>query len=131
MGHPCSNLWTRKRYRPHGGVPTVWQGLAGEIANQGRIPDGFSNVVVGGSAAPRSMIEGFEKSGVSVCHAWGMTEMSPIGTQGNLPVSFAASATLEERLDLQQLQGRRVYGVELKIVDEDGVPQPHDGKSGW
>jgi fatty-acyl-CoA synthase len=111
------------------GVPTVWQGLAGEIANQGRIPDGFSNVVVGGSAAPRSMIEGFEKSGVSVCHAWGMTEMSPIGTQGNLPVSFAASATLEERLDLQQLQGRRVHGVELKIVDEDGVPQPHDGKA--
>jgi len=111
------------------GVPTVWQGLAGEIANQGRNPDGFSSVVVGGSAAPRSMIEGFEKSGVSVCHAWGMTEMSPIGTQGNLPVSFAASATLEERLDLQQLQGRRVHGVELKIVDEDGVPQPHDGEA--
>ena len=64
------------------GVPTVWQGLAGEIANQGRNPDGFSSVVVGGSAAPASMIEGFEKSGVSVCHAWGMTEMSPIGTQG-------------------------------------------------
>ena len=75
------------------------------------------------------MIEGFEKSGVSVCHAWGMTEMSPIGTQGNLPVSVAASATLEERLDLQQLQGRRVLGVELKIVDEDGVPQPHNGEA--
>lgn len=111
------------------GVPTVWQGLAGEIANQGRNPDGFRSVVVGGSAAPRSMIEGFEKSGVSVCHAWGMTEMSPIGTQGNLPVSLAQSATLEERLDLQQLQGRRVLGVELKIVDEHGVSQPHDGEA--
>ena len=111
------------------GVPTVWQGLAGEIANQGRNPDGFRSVVVGGSAAPRSMIEGFEKSGVAVCHAWGMTEMSPIGTQGNLPVSLAQSATLEERLDLQQLQGRRVLGVELKIVDEHGVSQPHDGEA--
>jgi fatty-acyl-CoA synthase len=49
--------------------------------------------------------------------------------KGNLPVSVAASATLEERLDLQQLQGRRVHGVELKIVNEDGVPQPHDGEA--
>ena len=71
------------------GRSTVWQGLAGEIANQGRNPDGFSSVVVGGSG--RAAFDDRRKSGASVCHAWGMTEMSPIGTQGNLPVSVAAS----------------------------------------
>jgi acyl-CoA synthetase (AMP-forming)/AMP-acid ligase II len=111
------------------GVPTVWLGLQAEIAAQGRNPNGFSSVVVGGSAAPRSMIEKFESTGVSVCHAWGMTEMSPVGTHGILPAEMAKSKTLSERLDLQQYQGRRVFGVDLKIVDENGAELPHDGKA--
>ncbi len=110
------------------GVPTVWLGLLAEIKEQGRKPNGFGDVVIGGSAAPRSMIEAFEKMDVSVGHAWGMTEMSPVGTHGTLP-SFTNDWPLEKRLDLKQTQGRRVFGVELKIVDDDGERLPHDGKA--
>ncbi|MGB0438616.1 MAG: long-chain fatty acid--CoA ligase [Paracoccaceae bacterium] len=108
------------------GVPTVWQGLLAEIATQGRMPEGFGEVIVGGSAAPRSMIAAFEDQGVSVCHAWGMTEMSPIGTQGHLDPPLA-DLPREAQLDLKQKQGRRTFGVELKIVDEAGQRLPHDG----
>ncbi|MBA84335.1 long-chain fatty acid--CoA ligase [Thalassobius sp. S69A] len=108
------------------GVPTVWQGLMAEIDKQGRKPAGFSDVVVGGSAAPRVMIEKFEQMGVAVGHAWGMTEMSPIGTHGNMP-RWVESLPFDQMIDKKSLQGRRVFGVDLKIVDEDGTAQPHDG----
>ncbi len=108
------------------GVPTVWLGLQGEIAEQGRMPEGLGDMVVGGSAAPASMIQYFEEGGVNVCHAWGMTEMSPIGTQGNLP-EHLDSKPMAERIAIKSKQGRRVFGVDLKIVDEDGNRLPHDG----
>jgi fatty-acyl-CoA synthase len=110
------------------GVPTVWLGLQGEIANQGRMPEGLGDMVVGGSAAPASMIQYFEEGGVNVCHAWGMTEMSPIGTQGNLP-DHLDSKPMAERIAIKSKQGRRVFGVDLKIVDEDGKRLPHDGEA--
>ncbi|PID40807.1 MAG: long-chain fatty acid--CoA ligase [Rhodobacterales bacterium] len=110
------------------GVPTVWLGLLAEIKAQGRKPDNFSNVVVGGSAAPRSMIEAFEKLGAEVGHAWGMTEMSPIGTHGRMP-EWVREKPFDEQIDYKALQGRRVFGVDLKIVDEDGNRLPHDGES--
>ena len=108
------------------GVPTVWMGLMGEIKAQGRKPEGFGHVVVGGSAAPRSMIENFEKMDVDVVHAWGMTEMSPIGTHGTMP-RWVKELPFREMIDKKSLQGRRVFGVELKIADEDGKRLPHDG----
>ncbi|PSL20910.1 long-chain fatty acid--CoA ligase [Shimia abyssi] len=108
------------------GVPTVWLGLMSEVEKQGRMPVGLGDMVVGGSAAPASMVETFESAGVNVCHAWGMTEMSPIGTQGNLPVSMDA-LPLKEKVAIKAKQGRRVFGVEMKIVDEDGQRLPHDG----
>ncbi|MDQ7072135.1 MAG: long-chain fatty acid--CoA ligase [Rhodobacterales bacterium] len=110
------------------GVPTIWMGLLAEIDAQGRPPEGFGDIVVGGSAAPRVMIETLENMGVNVGHAWGMTEMSPIGTHGNMP-PFVADLPFKDRIDIKSKQGRRVFGVDLKIVDEDGVRQPHDGKS--
>ncbi|MGR3270669.1 long-chain fatty acid--CoA ligase [Thalassococcus profundi] len=110
------------------GVPTVWLGLRAEIDKRGRNPGKFAQVVVGGSAAPRSMIEGFENSGVDVCHAWGMTEMSPIGTHGFLSAPHR-ELPQEEQLRLKCKQGRRMFGVELKIVDEEGNRLPHDGKA--
>jgi len=110
------------------GVPTIWMGLLAEIDAQGRKPKGFGDVAIGGAAAPRSMIESFEKMGVSVVHAWGMTEMSPVGTHGALPGTLK-DAPLKERLDFKQTQGRRLFGVELKIVDEDGNVLPCDGKA--
>ncbi|MDA7429336.1 long-chain-fatty-acid--CoA ligase [Primorskyibacter aestuariivivens] len=110
------------------GVPTVWLGLQNEIAARGGNPAGFEQVVIGGSAAPRTMIEAFEQSGVSVCHAWGMTEMSPVGTHGILNASMQ-DLPFETRMDLQSKQGRRVFGCEMKIVDEEGQRLPHDGKA--
>ncbi|MEO1106230.1 MAG: AMP-binding protein, partial [Pseudomonadota bacterium] len=110
------------------GVPTVWLGLLAEISARGRLPDGFGHVLVGGSAAPRTMIEAFEAMGVTVYHAWGMTEMSPIGTTGALPPSVEEGPP-EVRAQKQSVQGRRVFGVEFKIVGEAGEPLPHDGTS--
>ncbi|CUH65399.1 Long-chain-fatty-acid--CoA ligase [Thalassovita gelatinovora] len=110
------------------GVPTVWMGLLAEIKAQGRKPEGFADVVVGGSAAPRSMIETFEKLGVEVGHAWGMTEMSPIGTHGVMP-NWVKQLPFDQMIDKKALQGRRVFGVELKIVDDHGNRLPQDGKA--
>ncbi len=110
------------------GVPTVWQGLLGEIDKQGRKPKTFADVVVGGSAAPRKMIETFEKMGVNVGHAWGMTEMSPIGTHGNMP-RWVQELPFDQMIDVKAKQGRRAFGVDLKIVDEEGNRLPHDGKA--
>ena len=110
------------------GVPTVWLGLLAEIRRRGRPPEGLGDVVIGGSAAPRAMIEAFEAVGVNVNHAWGMTEMSPIGTQGNLPPAMQ-DLPAEERIRLKCTQGRRAFGVDLKICDEDGARMPHDGRA--
>lgn len=110
------------------GVPTVWQGLLAEIKAQGRLPNGFGDVIVGGSAAPRAMIETFEKLGVNVNHAWGMTEMSPIGTHGAMP-TWVKDLPFDKKVNYKARQGRRAFGVEIKIVDDTGARVPHDGKS--
>jgi fatty-acyl-CoA synthase len=84
-------------------------------------------VVIGGSAASRAMCETFErKFGAFVLHAWGMTEMSPIGSACVMLPKHDA-LTLDERLDLQRKQGRAVYGVEMKITDDDGNELARDG----
>ncbi|MBV0911706.1 long-chain fatty acid--CoA ligase [Anianabacter salinae] len=110
------------------GVPTVWQGLLGTIRKEGRAPNGFGDVVIGGSAAPSSMIRAFEDMGINVCHAWGMTEMSPVGTQGNLPARMAGAGA-DAKLAVKSKQGRRIFGCELKIVDDAGNRLPHDGEA--
>ncbi len=110
------------------GVPTVWAGLQTEIEKRGRPPVGFRDLVVGGSAAPRAMIAAFEKMGVSVNQAWGMTEMSPIGTRGILPASLK-EASLNDLVDAKIGAGRRLFGVDFKIVDEEGTVLPHDGEA--
>ncbi|EEE44357.1 long-chain fatty acid--CoA ligase [Roseibium alexandrii] len=127
-GKSLYDLMEREKVFSAWGVPTVWLGLMNEINQRGRLPDGLGDIVVGGSAAPRSLIEGFEKQGVNVCHAWGMTEMSPLGTQGNLPPRMDDWG-MKERIDRKQSQGRRVFGVDLKIVDDEGNRLPHDGKT--
>ena len=125
-GPSLYNLMQAEQVTASWGVPTVWLGLRAEIEARGAPPSALTQVVIGGSAAPRSMIEFFETAGVDVCHAWGMTEMSPIGTTAQIPVS-KADAPLQDRIDLKSLQGRRMFGVDLKIVDEDGHRLPHDG----
>lgn len=110
------------------GVPTVWAGLLEEIRVQDRIPAGFGDLVVGGSAAPKVMIEAYEARGVNVAQAWGMTEMSPIGTHGMLPAALEGAAQTE-RIDAKCCAGRRLFGVEFKIVDDDGRRMPQDGQA--
>jgi fatty-acyl-CoA synthase len=86
-------------------------------------------IVIGGSAAPRAMSEAFEmKFGAFVVHAWGMTEMSPLGTICNL-LPKHRSYDLPRRLDVQAKQGRAMFGVEMKITDDDGRELPRDGKA--
>ncbi len=126
-----ASLWAlmeREKVMAAWGVPAIWMGLLAEIEKQGRKPEGFRDVVVGGSAAPRSMIKTFEDMGASISHAWGMTEMSPVGSHGVLP-AWMNDSPQEQQLDMKQRQGRRCFGVEFKIVDDDGTRQPHDGKA--
>src|SRR5690606_36256671 len=89
----------------------------------------LERLLSGGSAVPISMISAFEeKHGTRVCHAWGMTELSPVGTCGTFK---AAQLKLpdEVRYRYQASQGRAVFGVELKIVDVNGDELPHDGRA--
>ena len=111
-------------------VPTVWLMLLQHLEkDENRRLSTLKRVVIGGSAAPRSMIETFEtKYGVTVCHAWGMTEMSPLGTLGALKAGME-KLPLDKRLDIQCKQGRAVFCVEMKITDDDGNELPRDGKA--
>ncbi len=111
------------------GVPTVWLGLLDEIKKQGRKPANLSRILVGGSAAARATIETFERDyGVEIIHGWGMTEMSPIGSLTQM-TRAERQLPFDKRLDIKCRQGRRMFGVDLKIVDEDGNRLPHDGKA--
>ncbi len=110
------------------GVPTVWLGLLNHVDSvQGRFTT-MQRTVIGGSACPRAMIERFRALGVTVLHAWGMTEMSPLGTLSTLKGKHL-SVSEETQLALQEKQGRAIFGVEMKIVDEAGKELPWDGKS--
>ncbi|WP_430461448.1 long-chain-fatty-acid--CoA ligase [Thalassolituus sp. LLYu03] len=111
------------------GVPTVWLMLLNHMDKIGKPLTSVNNVVIGGSAAPMSMIRDFhEKHNAFVIHAWGMTEMSPIGTV-NSHSKHMEALPLEERYQLQAKQGRPVYGVEMKIVDDQGTEMPRDGEA--
>jgi len=108
------------------GVPTVWLGLMAEIKARGAKPAPLEEMVVGGSAAASALIADYESYGIDVCHAWGMTEMSPIGTLGLLGPQHAAAGA-SEKLAMKSTQGRRGYLIDLKIVDAAGQRLPHDG----
>ncbi len=111
------------------GVPTVWLGLLHYCEKENLKLEYMERTVIGGSAAPESMIRQFqEKHDVFVIHAWGMTEMSPLGTVNSMSAHMA-SLTQEERYKLQAKQGRPIYGVELKIMGPDGKELPRDGKA--
>ncbi len=126
-GASIHSLITEEQCTTSAAVPTVWTGLLDYMDAEGKSIPSLKETVIGGSAVPRSMIEKFDKTyGVDVIHAWGMTEMSPLGTM-NRPLAFMSSLTDAERMDIRCKQGRAPYGVELKIVDDDGNRLPHDG----
>ena len=111
------------------GVPTVWQMLLGHMKPNSLKFSKLTRTVIGGSACPPAMIESFRNDyNVDVLHAWGMTEMSPLGTLCTLKnkhLSLPADAQMKIRLK----QGRAIYGIDMKIVNDAGQELPHDGKA--
>ena len=111
------------------GVPTVWQMLLNHVKTNGLKFSSLNRTVIGGSACPPAMITAFQEGyGVSVMHAWGMTEMSPLGTLCSLKNKHL-HLPHDEQMHILEKQGRAVYGVEMKIVGADGSEQPWDGKT--
>jgi fatty-acyl-CoA synthase len=108
-------------------VPTVWQMLLSHLReNQLRLSS-LQRVVIGGSAVPEAIVRGFRDDyGVAVAHAWGMTEVSPLGTLA-APTARIAKLSADEQLGYALKQGRPPVGVELKLLDDDGNRLPHDG----
>ena len=120
------------------GVPTIWAGLIEHaIANKLKFTT-FKRTVIGGSTCPPAMIRAFEKEGIEVIHAWGMTELSPVGSVAKLKQKDLSKSKAEQEQILAK-QGRPIFGVDMKIVDEKGQTLPHDGvafgdlmvKSSW
>ncbi len=111
------------------GVPTVWQMLLTYMKPNGLKFSTLKRTVIGGSACPPAMIDAFrEDYGVEVLHAWGMTELSPLGTLCTLKNKHL-KLPKEEQMKLLMKQGRAIYGVDMKIVNDAGDEQPHDGKA--
>jgi 3-(methylthio)propionyl---CoA ligase len=111
------------------GVPTVWQMLLGHMKQNGLRFSTLKRTVIGGSACPPAMIDTFrEEYGVEVLHAWGMTEMSPLGTLCTLKNKHLTMPPADQ-MKIRLKQGRAVYGVDMKIVAEDGKELPWDGKA--
>jgi len=108
-------------------VPTVWQMLLAHLREtKGKLTT-LKRVVIGGSAVPEAIVRGFrDEFGVDVTHAWGMTEMSPLGTLSN-PNAAVAALSDEEQLKYKLKQGRAPVGVEMKLVNDEGQRLPHDG----
>ncbi len=123
------NLIQNEKVTIAAGVPTIWNGMLAELEKNKYDLSSLRSMVVGGSAAPRSMIEKFEKQyGVPILHAWGMTEMSPLGTSAILK-SYMRDWPEEKRFEVRAKQGISSAGVELRGVDEEGKEIPWDGKA--
>ena len=111
------------------GVPTVWLGLLEEMKKRGSKPHNLTRILTGGSAIPRATMETYERDyGIDIVHGWGMTEMSPVGTLTQMTPEERA-LPFAQQMDIKSRQGRRMFGVDTKIVDPDGNTLPHDGKA--
>jgi len=111
------------------GVPTIWMGLLNYCRENNKTLTSVRNAVIGGSALSRSMLQEFDEAhDVNVIQGWGMTEMSPLGTSNFLTPEMKKMSK-EERYSVQLKQGRPMYGVELKVVDDSGEDLPNDGES--
>jgi len=110
-------------------VPTVWMMLTGYLRESGKQLPHMQRVVIGGSAVPEAMIRSFEQDyDVQVIHAWGMTETSPLGTL-NFLMPHLRSLDYEQQMPVKLKQGKPVFGVDIRIVNDDGDVLPHDGES--
>ena len=127
-GKSLHELFEREGVTVSAGVPTVWQGLLTHVETNDLKFSTMRRTIIGGSACPPAMMRAFqERYDVQVLHAWGMTEMSPLGTVCTLKPQHQALSR-DEQMAVQAKQGRAVYGVDMKIVGEDGQELPRDGK---
>jgi len=111
------------------GVPTIWQGLLGALQTSGSKATSLQRTIVGGSALPPSMIATCRDTyNVELIHAWGMTETSPLGSVNQLLQKHTTLDT-DTQADLRLGQGRPPYGVELQLVDAEGLVLPNDGET--
>ena len=130
-GPDLLNLIQSEKVTIPAGVPTIWMGILAELEKN---PDKYDVssirlMPVGGSAAPRAMIEAYQKKyGVTILHAWGMTEMTPLGTTSRLK-SYMEDWPEEKRFEVRAKQGIPSAGVEIRAVDENGDEVPWDGKT--
>ncbi len=128
-GKSIYGLFEQEKVTFSAGVPTVWQMLLSHMETNGLKLSTMKRTVIGGSACPPAMLDTFrDKHGVTVNHAWGMTEMSPIGTYGTLKGKQMDADWPTQRAILLK-QGRAVFGVDMKVVDPEGNELPRDGKA--
>ena len=128
-GEPLYELIDQEDVTLAFGVPTIWMGLLAYCRENNKILSSVKNTIIGGSALSLSTLQEFDEvHDVNVIHAWGMTEMSPMGTT-NIPTLAMKNMTKEEKYSVQLKQGRPIYGVELKVVDDTGKELPKDGES--
>ena len=128
-GPSIYDLMEREEVEAGWGVPTVWLGLLEEFKKRGRKPRQLVQILTGGSAMPQAMIDVLTRDhDIEVIHGWGMTEMSPVGTLTTLRPKERALPALE-RAALSAKQGRRMFGVDLKIINEKGDRVPADGET--
>ena len=128
-GEPLYDLIDREDVSLAFGVPTIWMGLLAYCRENNKILSSVKNTIIGGSALSLSTLQEFDEvHDVNVIHAWGMTEMSPLGTT-NVPTLEMESMSKDEKYAIQLKQGKPIYGVELKVVDDTGKDLPHDGES--
>ncbi|PRH80825.1 long-chain fatty acid--CoA ligase [Streptomyces solincola] len=122
---PLAEMIATERPTHAAAVPTIWQGLLAEVLANPRDLTSLDRVTIGGSACPPSLMEAYDKLGVRLCHAWGMTETSPLGTMANPP----AGLTAEEEWPYRLTQGRFPAGVEARLTGPGGDLMPWDGES--
>ncbi|MEV7727211.1 long-chain fatty acid--CoA ligase [Streptomyces sp. NPDC087917] len=122
---PLAEMIEREKPSHAAAVPTIWQGLLAEVTANPRDLSSMKQVTIGGSACPPSLMEAYDKIGVRLCHAWGMTETSPLGTMAHPPAGLSA----EEEWPYRITQGRFPAGVEARLVGPGGGVLPWDGES--
>ncbi|HSW12926.1 MAG TPA: 3-(methylthio)propionyl-CoA ligase [Solimonas sp.] len=128
-GASICELFENEKVTFSAGVPTVWLGALQYLQKTGKKLSTVKRMVVGGSACPPALMETYERDyGVKLIHAWGMTEMSPLGTVCTMK-NHHLELSKEEQFKVELKQGRPPFGVDLKIVDEDGKELPRDGKT--
>ncbi|HEX7553397.1 MAG TPA: 3-(methylthio)propionyl-CoA ligase, partial [Geothrix sp.] len=126
-GKSLYDLFEAEKVTFSAGVPTVWLGLLAYVQANHLKFSTFKATVIGGAACPPSMIQTLEDDyGVEVVHAWGMTELSPLGTLSRLRTKHQ-DLPREEQRRLLAKQGKVIYGIDMQIVNGEGVPQPWDG----